>query len=261
VMAGRSLTRTFTASLALWGAPILVMGIVPNPIVAFAMAAIIGAANATIDVSGYTLLSRVLPNEARGRSFGVLHSMVGIGVAIGALAAPILTGAFGLEFALVVIGIVLPLCALASYRAVQRAEVEAIVPERELRIIRMVPMFTPLPLTALEDLARALVPVQYPSGTRVITQGERGDCFYLIASGAVEVVHNGHRETTLGPGDGFGEIALLSDVPRTATVQVVDPMDGYRLPREPFLETVTGNPSSVVAADELVTRRLAELGH
>jgi len=260
-VAGRNLTRTFTVSLALWGAPIAVMGIVPNPIVAFVMAGLIGAANASIDVAGYTLLARVLPNDVRGRCFGVLHSMVGIGVAIGAIAAPVLTGAFGLQLALVITGLALPLCALATYRAVQRAEAEAIVPEQELRIIRMVPMFTPLPLTALEDVARALVPVTFAPGERVITQGDRGDCFYLIASGEVEVIHDGHRETTLGPGDGFGEIALLSDVSRTATIQVVDPMDGYRLPREPFLEAVTGNASSVLAADELVTRRLAELGH
>ncbi|HEX5038755.1 MAG TPA: MFS transporter [Candidatus Limnocylindria bacterium] len=261
VVAGRSLTRTFTTSLALWGAPIAVMGIVPNPIVAFAMAGVIGAANASIDVAGYTLLARALPNEARGRGFGVLHSLVGIGVAIGALAAPILTHAFGLELALVVSGLVLPVCALVSYRAVQRAEAEAIVPERELRIIRMFPMFAPLPLTALEDVARALEPIRFGAGERVISQGERGDCFYLIATGRVEVVHDGHRETTLGPGDGFGEIALLSDVPRTATIQVVNAMDGYRLTREPFLEAVTGNPSSVLAADELVSRRLAQLGH
>jgi len=142
---------------------------------------------------------------------------------------------------------------------VRRAETEAIVPERELRVMRTIPMFTPLPLTALEDVARALVPVTYPAGARIITQGEPGDCFYLIASGEVDVVHDGHRQTTLGPGDGFGEIALLSDRPRTATVQVVDGMDGYRLPREPFLEAVTGNVSSVLAADELVARRLGEL--
>ena len=259
VGAGRSLTRTFTVSLALWGAPIAFIGIVPHPVVAFAMAGVIGAANASIDVSGYTLLARAVPNDVRGRCFGVLHSLVGIGIAAGALTAPILIGWLGLQLALVVTGLILPLCALAGYRAVRRAETEAIVPERELRVMRTIPMFTPLPLTALEDVARALVPVTYPAGARIITQGEPGDCFYLIASGEVDVVHDGHRQTTLGPGDGFGEIALLSDRPRTATVQVVDGMDGYRLPREPFLEAVTGNVSSVLAADELVARRLGEL--
>ena len=261
VAAGRGLARTFSLSLALWGAPMAVMGIAPNPLVAFAMAGVIGAANSSIDVAGYTLLARCLPNEARGRSFGVLHSLVGICVAIGALVAPLLIQAVGLQLALVICGLVLPAFALVSYRSVHRTESQAIVPERELRVMRTIPMFAPLPLTALEDMARALVPVEYAAGTRVITQGERGDCFYLIASGEVEVVHDGHRQTTLGAGDGFGEIALLSDRPRTATIQVVDRMDGYRLPREPFLEAVTGNASSVLAADELVARRLAELQH
>jgi hypothetical protein len=261
VAANRTLSRTFTVSLALWGAPIAVVGMIAHPTVAFAMAGVIGAANASIDVSGYTLLARAVPNDARGRCFGVLHSLVGIGVAAGALVAPLLIQALGLQLALVVTGLILPLCALAGYGAVSRAEAGAIVPERELKVMGTIPMFAPLPLTALEDVARALVPVEYGAGTRVITQGEPGDCFYLIASGEVEVVHDGHRETTLGAGDGFGEIALLSDRPRTATVQVVERMDGYRLPREPFLEAVTGNASSVVAADELVARRLAEIHH
>jgi cyclic nucleotide-binding protein/MFS transporter len=259
--AGRSLSSTFALSLALWGAPIAVIGIIPIPAVAFAMAAVIGAANASIDVSGYTLLARAVPNDARGRCFGVLHSLVGIGVAIGALAAPLLIQALGLPLALVVTGLVLPVSALVGYRWVRRAEAEAIVPERELGVMRAIPMFTPLPLTALEDVARALVPVHYDVGDRVITQGDPGDSFYLIASGEVGISHDGEARGTLGPGDGFGEIALLSDRPRTATVDVLEPMDGYRLPREPFLEAVTGNPSSVMAADDLMARRLADRRH
>jgi CRP-like cAMP-binding protein len=122
-------------------------------------------------------------------------------------------------------------------------------------------MFAPLPLTTLEQLARSLEPITFAAGEQVITQGEPGDCFYLIEGGRVEIIHDGHREATLGPGDGFGEIALLSDRPRTASVDVIDGLVGYRLPRDAFLEAVTGSPHSVLAADEMMSRRLAELGH
>lgn len=258
---GRSLAGSFAVSLAVWGAPIAVIGLVASPVVAIAMAGIIGAANASIDVAGYTLLARCVPNEARGRVFGVLQSLVGIGVALGALLAPVMVGAFGLPAALVVTGTVLPIAALVGYPSVRRAEAAAILPERELAAMRPVPMFAPLPLTTLEELARSLVPVTFEVGDRIVTQGEPGDCYYIVESGEVAIIHDGHRETTLGPGEGFGEIALLRDRPRTATVEVVERFSGYRLPREAFLAGVTGSPSSVTAADELMDRRLAELEH
>jgi CRP-like cAMP-binding protein len=193
--------------------------------------------------------------------FGVLHSLVGIGIAIGAVAAPLLVGWLGLPGALVATGLVLPILALVSLPSVRRAEAAAILPERELTLMRQVPMFEPLPLTTLEQLATSLVPVTYDVGSPIITQGEPGDCYYLVASGRVGIDHDGHRETTLGPGDGFGEIALLRDRPRTASVVAIEPVTGYRLPREAFLEGVTGSATSVTAADELMDRRLAELQH
>jgi hypothetical protein len=261
LIVGRRLAPSFAVSLAAWGLPIAVMGIVPDPTLAFALAAVLGAANASLDVTGYTLLARSVPNEVRVRVFGVLNSLVGIGVAAGALAAPLLVSLGGIRLALVIAGLVLPVLAVVAYTAVRRAEASAILPERELAIMRRLPMFAPLPLTALEHLARSLEPVAFGIGERVIIQGEPGDAFYLIEKGAVEILHDGHREATLGPGDGFGEIALLSDRPRTASVDVIDPLVGYRLPRAAFLEAVTGSPHSVLAADEMMSRRLAELGH
>jgi Cyclic nucleotide-binding domain/Major Facilitator Superfamily len=261
ILVGRSLSVSFAVSLATWGAPIAVIGLVPNPPLAFAMAGLIGAANASIDVACYTLLARCVPNEVRGRVFGVLQSSVGFGIALGAVLAPLLVQLAGLQGALVITGLVLPVIAAVSFRGVRRAERSSILPERELAAMRPIPMFAPLPLTALEQLARSLEPVSFASGERVITQGDPGDSFYVIESGTVAIIHDGHRQTTLGAGDGFGEIALLSDRPRTATVDVTVPMTGYRLPREAFLEAVTGSPHAVIAADELMARRLAEQQH
>lgn len=260
IVASRNLAPAFVLSLAMWGLPIAIMGLAPQPILAFALIGLVGAANAAIDVTGYTLLARCVPNEVRGRIFGLLHSFVGIGVAAGALVAPLLVQAAGLQAALVIAGLILPIVAAAAYAAVRRADAAAVLPVRELALMRQVPMFAPLPLTALEQLARSLVPVRLEPGTRVITQGEPGDAYYLIADGSVDVIHDGRRQSTLGPGEGFGEIALLSDRPRTATIEVVEQMDGYSLPRAAFLEAVTGSSHSALAADELMESRLTRFG-
>ena len=79
-------------------------------------------------------------------------------------------------------------------------------------------MLQPLPLPAIEQLARGLEPVQVSAGQVVFRQGDQADRYYVIESGAAEVIGDGRLVTTLGPGDGFGEVALLRKVPRTATV-------------------------------------------
>jgi MFS family permease len=261
VIAGRRLATPFAISLAMWGLPILVIGLLPHTIAAFVLIGLVGAANASLDISGFTLLQRSVPNDVRGRVFGALESVAAIGLAAGALVVPAILAAIGLEATLIVVGAVLPLLALVTYPILRRVDDAAIVPQRELALLRGVPMFAPLPLTMIEHLARDLEPVQYATDERVITQGEAGNCFYVIARGTVEIVHDGELVKVLGPGDGFGEIALLSERPRTATVVVRDGMEGYRLLRPAFLEAVTGHPHAAVAGHELMSTRLAELEH
>ena len=261
VIVGRRLATPFAISLALWGLPIFVIGLLPQAVAAFVLLGMVGVANATLDVSGYTLLQRCVPNDVRRRVFGALESVAALGIAAGAALAPALIELIGLQATLIAVGAVLPVLALVTYPLVRRADDAAIVPERELALLRGVPMFAPLSLTIIEQLARDLEPVSYDAGDHVITQGEQGSCFYVIARGSVEIVHDGELVKVLGPGDGFGEIALLSERLRTASVVVRDPIEGYRLLRPAFLEAVTGSPHAVTAADALVSQRLAELGH
>ena len=261
LVTGRRISVPFAVSLAVWGLPIMLLGVAPHPAVAFGLLAILGAANASLDVAGFTLLQRCVPNAVRARVFGALEGIAALGVAVGAAAAPVMVEVVGLPLALVITGAVLPILAVISYRWVRRADDAAIVPHRELALLRQVAMFSPLPLTVIEHLAHDLEAVRYVEGETVIEQGAAGDCFYVVASGSVEVVHDGRRVATLGPGDGFGEIALLSDRPRTASVLAAEPMEAFRLTRAAFIEAVTGSTHSVVAADALMARRLAELGH
>jgi CRP-like cAMP-binding protein len=134
-----------------------------------------------------------------------------------------------------------------------------LAPTSELALLRAIPLFKPLPAASIEQLASSLVPVQATAGTEIIREGEPGDRFYVIASGEVDVNTGGRPVGTLGPGDYFGEIALLRDVPRTATVRATSDVELYALERDEFLSAVTGHPASAEAADAVVATRLAGL--
>ncbi|HYI22940.1 MAG TPA: MFS transporter [Candidatus Limnocylindrales bacterium] len=254
-----SLALPFSAALGLWGIPIILLGLAPQVLLAFLFMGVIGVANAVMDVSGISLVQRSVPTKLRARVFGAGEAILSLTAGIGSLVAPILVAFVSLEMALVIVGAILPILAVVSAPLVRRADASAIVPHRELELLRGVPMFAPLPLTALEQVAGGLVPERHEAGTEVIRQGDRGDCWYLIAAGSVDVVHDGEWLKTLNAGEAFGEIALLSDRPRTATIRVRDTIDVLRLPRETFLEALTGSPRAQLAGDSVVAERLAEL--
>jgi len=129
------------------------------------------------------------------------------------------------------------------------------VPSVELELVDGVPMFAPLSLAAKEQVARALVHVNAPTGTHVISAGDPGDRFYIVRDGELAVDAADHR-TTLGPGSSFGEIALLRDVPRTATVTAATDATLYALRRDDFLAAVTGHAAAAQAGREVVEARL-----
>jgi hypothetical protein len=253
----RDLARPFSISLAAWGIPIVLIGLAPESILAFAFLGVLGLANAVLDVSGFTLLQRSVPNELRAIVFGALESLVGLSVAAGSFLAPVLVTLVGLQPAMVLVGMLLPALALLTRRTVRTAEHAAVVPHRELAVLRAIPMFAPLTLTALERLAGGMLAVRFDPGTTIIRQGEPGHDYFVLASGTADVIQDAVHIGVLRAGDGFGEIALLRDVPRTASVVGRDAVEAFRLPRAVFLEAGTGNVVSADLADRVVSERLA----
>jgi MFS family permease len=256
----RRLAPVMLVSLALWSLPIAAIGLAPGVMVAFAALALIGVANATLDISAFTILQRIVPNAVRGRVFGAMEGAISLTIGLGSLVAPLLVALVGLEGALVITGLILPTVALVGARAVIAAEARAIVPERELALLRGVPMFAPLPLTMIEQLAGAVDPSRWPAGTAIVEQGDASDCFYIIAAGRAAVIHDGSQVAELGVGEGFGEIALLREVPRTATVRAETELEVMRLGRAEFLAAITGTDQSVEAANAVVGSRMRALG-
>jgi MFS family permease len=208
-------------------------------------------------VAATTLTQRLAGDNVMTRVFGVSESVQTGAEAIGGLLVPLLVVAVGPTGALVSLGVFLVAVAGLSAPTLLRSDRVDPAFLRDLAVVRAVPMFAPLSGPVLERLAAGAEHVTVPPGAEVIRQGESGDRFYVIASGRVRVTTNDHDVGELGPGDSFGEIALLREVPRTATVQAVEPTDLLAIEREPFLEALTGQPRSRVIAADLVLERLA----
>jgi len=157
----------------------------------------------------------------------------------------------------VVVGSILPVLAIATRIPLVRLDDSTVVDHgRELDLLRSIPIFSPLSPPVLEGLAARLELVRAGPGEAVVQQGEHGDRFYVIASGELEVAIDGASQGTLGPGEHFGEIALLRDVPRTATVTARTEVEVFALEREDFLAAVTGHSASAEAAEAVVGARL-----
>jgi hypothetical protein len=216
----------------------------------------IGVGYTTIEVAARTLLQRLGSDEVLARVLGTLETSRLAAMAIGSIAASALVALFGTRGALLALGAMLPLFAILRWAPLRALEIGAPVAERPYRLLRGSSIFAPLPVATLERLSHDVVAVEAGAGDQIITQGDRGDRFYLIEHGEVEVFEDAVLRGTEGPGECFGEIALLRDVPRTATIRATGPTRLLALERDHFISAVTGHIRSHQAADTMIDSRL-----
>lgn len=247
----------FALGIVLWGFPIALIGVWPSALLAVVMLGGVGVGNTIVDVAGMTLLQRAAPDAVLARVFGVLESLIVGSIALGAVAAPLLIAGIGARGALVVTGFFLPVLVVLTWRRLAAIDSAATAPLARVALLRAIPIFAPLPGPTLERLASRLDPLQVPADTEIIRAGEPGDRFYIVEAGEVEIVPEGKAPSVHGPGGYFGEIALLQDVPRTATVRARNDVDLLALERDDFLTAVNGDPESRQAAEIVVMSRLA----
>jgi MFS family permease len=251
----RRLARIFALSLFGWGLPIALVAPSPELVAAFVLLAIVGASNSVEDVSGFTLLQRAIRDDALSGVLGLIWGAAMGALALGSIATPLLVRELGARTAFVLVGFLLPVLTIAGFRRMRALDDVAAPTEQQLRVDE-VPMFAPLSLAAKERLATKLVPIDVPAGETIVRAGDVGDRFYIVDSGAVRVkLESGEKES--GPGDCFGEIALLRDMPRTATVTAATETRLFALERADFLAAVTGHALAEAAAQDLVDARLA----
>ena len=252
------LAGAFILGLLGWGASLAVIGALTLPVTAVAMLAVCGASRSVMDVAGRTLLQRVTPDRALGSVFGVLEGLHQALVGLGSVAVPLVIGVVGPQAALVAVGLSMPVIAVLSWRSLKHADDTAVVHVRELDVLRADPLTAPLAPPTLEWLASRLVHVTVPAGTWIIRQGEVGDRWSIIEQGEVEVLIDGEPVRRQGRGESFGEIALLRDVPRTASVRALTETHLFCLDREAFLAGLAGTPASLAAGERVVRERLAD---
>lgn len=250
------LSGVLALGLLLWGLPLVVLGVWPSVPLALLCFGVIGVGNILVDLAGLTLLQRTAPDKVRARVFGVWESVFLATIGLGAIIAPLLISAFGPRGALIAAGGGLAVVVLLLWRRLGTVDTPALVPERELTLLREIPIFAPLPPVTLEQLASHLSHVRLGAGDVVFRQGERGDRFYIVEHGEVRVEPEGRAAVVLGRGGSFGEIALLRDVPRTATVTATTDVELWALERDIFIASVTGHAPSAEAADAVIATHL-----
>lgn len=251
-----NLGRWLLRALTLWGVPIGVIAATDLSWVAFGLVAVVGLANAVVDVPFFTLPVRLVEDTVLGRVFGVFESLVALGVAAGSAATPALISALGVHWTLVLTSAVLPIYAVLAWRRMSAMDDRLAVRDLEIAVLRAAPMFGVLPVSSIERLATHVTPVSLAAGTTIVAQGEPADDAYVIAVGEAEVLGDGVAVRQMGPGDTVGEIALLGDGVRTATVRATSDVELLQMGRAAFLDAVTGHRGSRDEATSLVDARL-----
>ena len=194
------------------------------------------------------LLQRSADPSLLGSMFALIELIGGIGLLVGSGLVQVLVAVGDIPLALYGLAGLLVVILAAAAPALWRADEGADLPVVEMSLLRRLPMFAPLPPIALEAVARSAHHVPVSKGSVVIHQGEPGDRFYAVAGGTFDVIATGEHVHTVERGACFGEVALLADVPRTATVTARVDGELLAVDRVPFLVAVTGSDVSHAAA-------------
>jgi MFS family permease len=251
LVARRRLAADFAAGMLLWGLPMILVGLWAEPAFAVIVLGLLGIGNTLVDVSGVTMLQRAVSDEVLARVFGVLEGLTWGTIALGSILASGLVELLGARGAFVAVGAILPALMLLAWPRLAAIDRRARVPVAEVELLRRVPIFGPLPPAALEALASALRRVRFAAGSEIVRAGEPGDRFYVLVDGEVEVANR-----TLGPGESFGEIALLRGTPRTATVRARTDVEAYAVDGPTFVAAVTDHSAATRAAEGVIAARL-----
>lgn len=240
------------------GLPLVVIGLWHEPAAALILLAVLGVGYALLEAALLTLTQRLAADDVLARVFGIQETIFVVGTAAGSLIAAALIASLGASGALVATGLALPMLALLLRRRLGELEAGATVPARAYALLRALPMFAPLPVATIETLAARAETHDYPVETKIIRRGEEGDRLYLIDEGTLDVVADGQLLAQRGSGECVGEIALLRDEPRMATVVAATPVRLVELDRGDFVAGISAHARSTRAAEHLAEERSAK---
>ena len=204
----------------------------------------LGAARFLVVVISRALLQRSADDDTIGNVFALMEFGSGIGILVGSIVAQVTLAISGPPLTLAVFAVAHLATLLGSWGAVRIAESSATVPIVEMSLLRKIPAFAPLAPIALEIVARQAESVEVAAGSTLIQQGERGAHFFAVTDGEFHVTVDGEIIRTVGRGDFFGEVALLANVARTATVTSSGPGSVLVIGQEPFLRAVSSHDTT-----------------
>jgi MFS family permease len=256
----KQLAPAMRRGLVLISVSVALIPVVGSQTIALVALAVMGAGWTFVDVSGRIMLQRVIPLGRLSRAFGVVEGTSMAAEGLGSVAGAVLIGWLGVGWSLVAGALLVVALLVLNRRSLEDADVGVLVPIEHLHLLRSAPMFVALGPAELERLALTLTQESVDPGVAVCVQGETGDHFYLVERGTARVVRDGLEVAALGTGDFFGEIALLRDIPRTATVEAASELDLLVLERGPFLDAVKSTKCQIEAARVVSQRRMDELG-
>jgi hypothetical protein len=253
------LSSAIAAGTTLLFAGLVLIAATPGDVTALAGLAAVGAGNVLADVGLITMLQRVVPEEVLARVFGIAGgALIGM-VGLGALLGPTLRESFGGRPALAITAALPAITIALAWRKLRGVDHHDQDHIDRVALLRQVPTFAPLPNDTLSELEAALRPIHATAGEEIVRQGDQGNDYFVVAAGVCESTIDGHPVALHGPGDGFGEIALLRDTPRSATVTASEDSELYALNRTTFLALLAGHASAAAAAEGIAARRLARL--
>jgi MFS family permease len=253
----RAYGRAMVFALVLFGLGLAGASVAVVLTVTLAMV-VIGYAVSQADVAGQTLLQRTTPGDSLGRVLGLLEGSYWAAVGIGALIGSLVIDWLGLVSALLVFAVLAGTLALAFIRPLRRIDAEASVAQDRVALFGQCGLFTALPIPTVEYLASHATEAVFSPSEKIIVQGEHGDDVYVIVEGEVGVEVEGREVTTLYRGDYFGEIALLYDTPRTATVRAHNQCRTLSFDGPTFVAAVSGYVGSSEMVSEVADARIAE---
>ena len=247
----RRLGLLTAVALLLWAVPLLLVPLVPTLTPMLVLLAVVGGGNALFDVACVTLLQRAVPPPLLGRVFGLLETVVVVGLGAGAALAGVAEDRLTPVATVAAMAAVLGVVTLLAARPLHRLDRHLTAPVEQVALLRGLAPFALLPTVELERLALQLLRVDLEVGQVVVQQGEPGSTYFIVEGGELEVTVDGYPVGALHRGSAFGEVALLGDGVRTATVTAGTPAVVRSMEGSVFLAALTagGGPVMAVAGD------------
>jgi hypothetical protein len=247
----------FVLAGLLAGVPLLALAGISGLPLALVGFGVLGAGETMLQLTSSVTIQRQAPTAVLARVFGILEGVQMGAIALGSLAVTAVVAWTAIGPAFAVLASVVLITVLGGVARLRRhGDDLALADETVVEHLLGDPVFAPLPAPTIERLARNAETRSYDAGTIVVEQGAVGDEYYLVGDGRLAVTIDGMLIRELGPGTSFGEIALLRDVPRTATVTATTRVRLLVVARDDFIEAVTGHPRSLRTANDAVDRFL-----